>query len=142
MTGWQELAAKLQSDGESGGTQQSDPWAKAPAPAKVGRMILSGLGYEVPPDKIELLTNIMHWGYGTTWGGVYGALNGSSGGRRPLIRGLAFGTAVWAMSYAQLVPLGLYEPPWKYPPQELALDLSYHLAYGAGVGVGGALVRV
>jgi len=37
------------------------------------------------------------------------------------------------MSYVQLVPMGLYDPPWKTPPQELALDLSYHLAYGVGV---------
>lgn len=34
------------------------------------------------------------------------------------------GACVWASSYAQLVPMGLYEPPWKYPPQTLALDLS------------------
>ncbi len=37
------------------------------------------------------------------------------------------------MSYVQLVPMGLYELPWKYPPKDLALDLSYHLVYGAGV---------
>ncbi len=36
-------------------------------------------------------------------------------------------------SYATLVPLGIYEPPWKYPPKELAIDLSYHLVYGLGV---------
>ena len=35
-----------------------------------------------------------------------------------------------------LVPMGLYEPPWKYSPSELGFDLSYHLAYGAGVGAG------
>jgi hypothetical protein len=140
MTGWQELAAKLRSVGDGGESQPLDPWANAPAPAKVGRMILSSLGYEVPPDQIGLLTNVMHWGYGTTWGAVYGVLNDGSSRRRPLIRGLAFGTVVWAMSYVELVPLGLYEPPWKYPPEELAFDLSYHLAYGAGLGVGGALV--
>jgi hypothetical protein len=29
--------------------------------------------------------------------------------------------------------MGLYELPWKYPPRVLALDVSYHLAYGIGV---------
>jgi hypothetical protein len=29
--------------------------------------------------------------------------------------------------------MGLYAPPWTYPPGELALDLSYHLVYGTGV---------
>jgi hypothetical protein len=44
------------------------------------------------------------------------------------------------MSYAQLVPMGLYAPPWTYPPRELALDLSYHVVYGIGAGAGFALV--
>jgi hypothetical protein len=141
MTAWQELSAKLQQSGEeSQGSGSSDPWANASAPAKVGRMILQALGYEVPADKIGLLTNAMHWGYGTSWGGVYGAVMGTRAHERPLVRGLAFGTWVWVMSYVQLVPLGLYELPWKYPPQELALDLSYHLAYGVGLGAAGAVV--
>jgi hypothetical protein len=46
-----------------------------------------------------------------------------------------FGTAVWTASYAELVPLGIYEPPWKYPPADLALDLSYHVVYGVVVAV-------
>lgn len=50
-------------------------------------------------------------------------------------RGAAFGEFVWAMSYVELVPMGLYEPPWRYPPKELAFDLSYHLVYGAGTGL-------
>ncbi|HTX31397.1 MAG TPA: hypothetical protein VMD09_08420 [Solirubrobacteraceae bacterium] len=141
MTAWQELSAKLQSSEGAGSQGESDPWAQAPAPAKVGRLLLGALGYEVPADKIDLLTNVMHWGYGTTWGAVYGAVMGNAADRRPLARGLGFGTCVWLMSYAQLVPLGIYQPPWKYPPQELALDLSYHLAYGAGVGAAGALVE-
>ena len=45
------------------------------------------------------------------------------------------------MSYVQLVPMGLYEPPWRYPPKELALDLSYHLAYGAGLGAAYAVLE-
>jgi hypothetical protein len=44
------------------------------------------------------------------------------------------------MSYVQLVPAGFYDPPWKYPPDELALDIGYHLAYGAGTAVSFALV--
>jgi hypothetical protein len=27
----------------------------------------------------------------------------------------------------------LFEPPWRYPAADLALEVSYHLAYGAGV---------
>lgn len=146
MTAWQELSAKLQSSGSDAGTgapeTPSDPWEQASAPAKVGRMLLGALGYDVPPAKINLLTNVMHWGYGTSWGAIYGVVMGHTAHDRPLARGLAFGTWVWVMSYVQMVPLGLYEPPWKYSPRELAMDLSYHLAYGAGVGTAGAILEL
>lgn len=137
MTGWQLLAAKLQSSEEDGGEQddgEQDPWEQASVPAKVAKRIGEGVFQkEVPPELIGLLTNVMHWGYGTSWGAVYGVAAGGGGRPRTLRGGAAFGTAVWAMSYVQLVPMGLYEPPWTYPSQELALDLSYHLVYGVGV---------
>jgi hypothetical protein len=31
------------------------------------------------------------------------------------------------------VPRGIYEPPWRYPASELAIDASYHVVYGLGV---------
>ena len=150
MTAWQELAAKLQRSGHGGSNSeeeasgsgarsatQKDPWEQAPAPAQVARLILKSLlGIEVGTDKIGLLTNVSHWGYGTSWGVVYGLVRRGRDRRTPFRRGLGFGCAVWALSYAELVPLGIYEPPWKYAPRELALDLSYHLVYGAGVGLG------
>jgi hypothetical protein len=51
----------------------------------------------------------------------------------PVAGGLAFGTGVWGAAYAELIPLGIYEPPWKVPKRELAIDLSYHLVYGLAV---------
>ncbi len=60
---------------------------------------------------------------------AYGVAVGSGA---PLA-GAAFGTGAWAASYAELVPLGIYQPPWRYPAKELALDLSYHLVYGLAV---------
>lgn len=145
MTAWQELSARLPSSDSDGDARQpetpSDPWEQASAPAKVGRLILGAVGYDVPTDKIGLLTNVMHWSYGTACGAVYGVVMSNTARDRPLARGLAFGTWVWVMSYVQMVPLGFYEPPWKYSPGELSMDLSYHLAYGAGVGMAGALIE-
>jgi len=51
----------------------------------------------------------------------------------PLLHGILFGTSVWGMSYAQLVPMGIYEPPWSSAAKTVAKDLSYHLVYGLGV---------
>ncbi|HEY5428565.1 MAG TPA: DUF1440 domain-containing protein [Solirubrobacteraceae bacterium] len=139
MTAWQELAAKLKSASRDNGApdpQQppQDPWEAASAPAKVAKRIGEGVFHKpVSPKLIPLLTNGMHWGYGTGWGTVYGLAAGSARTAPGLTAGAAFGTVVWVMSYVQLVPMGLYDPPWKTPPQELALDLSYHLVYGAGV---------
>jgi hypothetical protein len=141
MTLAQTLPAKLQSSG--GGEQQSDegqqsqpsdPWEQASAPAKVAKRFIEGVFHqEVPPERIPLLTHAMHWGYGTGWGAVYGLAQGTLHAP-PLRHGLVFGTAVWAMSYVQLVPMGLYEPPWKYAPKDIAMEVGYHLAYGIGVG--------
>lgn len=141
MTGWQEAAARLISSGEnsddgSGGAEPGDPWQQASAPAKLAKRVIEGVFQkQVSPERIPLLTNVMHWSYGTGWGAVYGLIAGSLSDLPPLRSGLLFGSGVWAMSYVQLVPLGLYELPWKYPLSELALDLSYHLAYGSGVGI-------
>ena len=142
MTLAQELSARLQSsqsddqqgDDQQGDDQQNrDAWAQASMPAKVARRISRGVfERDVPPERIPLLTNAVHWAYGTAWGAVYGLVQETFGGR-PLRRGVAFATGVWAMSYVQLVPMGLYEPPWRYPRKDVAMELSYHLAYGLGV---------
>ncbi len=139
MTGWQELSMKIRSDdddGGGGGEEPDDPWEQASAPAQVGRRIIEGVFHrDASPELIPLLTQGMHWAYGTGWGAVYGVVAGSAGHRRPLRHGITFGAGVWAMSYLQLVPMGLYQPPWRYPPEELAMDLSYHLVYGVGTGL-------
>jgi hypothetical protein len=133
MTAWQAYAERWSESGGGDGAA-TDPWESAPAPAKVARRILEGVfGRSVSPSQIPLLTNAMHWGYGTGWGSVFGLVQGTSR-ERPLVHGLLFGAGVWAASYAELVPMGIYEPPWRYPAKTLGLDLSYHLAYGIGVG--------
>ncbi len=136
MTAHQELVLKLQgsdsSDGASGDEPQ-DPWENASAPAKVAKRVIEGVFQkQVPPDKIGLLTNAMHWGYGTLWGAAYGLLQGTVHAK-PLVMGPLFGSGVWASSYVELVPMGLYEPPWRYPAKTVANDVGYHLTYGVGV---------
>jgi uncharacterized membrane protein YagU involved in acid resistance len=136
MTGWQELSSRLMSNGSDSSSEDtpSDPWEQASVPAQVARKLANVVGIDPDPKRIPLLTNLMHWSYGTGWGPVYALLPKRRG------NGLLFGAGVWLMSYVQLVPLGLYEPPWKYPLSQLGLDLSYHLVYGAGTEAGDALI--
>jgi hypothetical protein len=124
MTAVQELLPRLRGD-QAGGEEEE------PAPAQAARKVLRAVGLDPPASWTPYLTQAAHWSYGLGWGAVYGALRRGQG--NPVLAGLSFGAGVWAASYAQLVPLGIYEPPWRYAPQELAEDLSYHAVYGLGV---------
>ncbi len=133
MTGYQELVQSGADRGQEEPQSEAERWQRAPAPAQVAKRILEGVfGAEVPAARIPVLTTAMHWLYGTTLGGIYGLLQGTIRANA-LATGLTFGGGVWALSYAQLVPMGIYEPPWHYPAKTLAIDLSYHLVYGVGV---------
>ena len=134
MTAYQESLSSG-TDADAGGEPPDDvtSWQQAPVPAQVARRVLGGVfQQDVPPRRIPLLANATHWLYGTSLGTVYGMVQGTVRAN-PIVHGLIFGFGAWSLSYAQLVPMGLYEPPWKYPPKELGKDISYHLAYGLGV---------
>ena len=105
-------------------------WEDAPAPAQVGKRLVEGLfAIELPPERVPLVNNVMHWGYGIANAAQYGIVAGSL--REPRIRyGLAFGAGVWAGGYVILPAAKLYEPIWKYDARTLADDLSAHLVYG------------
>lgn len=134
MTAYQLAVAKAQ--GKPLRTPVPHRWADAPAPAQVAKQIADrvGQGRRFTREDVPLLTNAMHWLYGVGWGAFYGAAAGRAVAD-PIAGGLAFGTGVWGAAYAELVPLGVYQPPWKYPVEELAVDLSYHLVYGLAVAV-------
>jgi hypothetical protein len=141
MTAHQELRQRLaRGNGQpqdpeqpSGDRSDADPWQSAPAPAQVGKRLIEGLlGHPVPAKAIPMLTQVMHWSYGSVWGGAYAILREAARSRAGLL-GPLFGLGVWAASYIQLVPLGIYEPPWSYPLSSIADEIGYHLTYGATV---------
>jgi hypothetical protein len=124
MTAYQLAVAKAR--GKPLATPVPHRWADAPPPAQVAKKIADavGQGRRLTREDVPRLTNLVHWLYGVSWGAAYAASP---------VNGVVFGTGVWAAAYAQLVPLGIYEPPWTYPPEELALDWSYHAVYGLAV---------
>jgi hypothetical protein len=144
MTAHQEIRARIREArhpaGERTGEEPVDPWQSAPAPAQVARRVLEGVFQrQVPPEEISTLTNAMHWTYGAGWGAVYGLLRSSIGGSSAAF-GPAFGFTVWAMSYVELVPMGLYEPPWDYAVTSIANDIGYHLTYGTATAMAYAVL--
>ena len=107
-----------------------DRWEDSPAPAQIGKRVVEGLlQRELKPEKARLLTNVVHWIYGSLWGAAYGIVAGST--RRPRASlGLLFGPVVWSTAYVVLPPTGLYKPMREYDAKTLWKDASAHLAYG------------
>jgi Protein of unknown function (DUF1440) len=107
-------------------------WEQAPAPAQIGRRLFEGLfERRLPPTRVPLVNNVMHWAYGMLNGAQYGIVATSLA--RPRIRyGLPFGATVWAGDYVILPAAKLYEPIWKYDAKTLINDLTAHLMYGLG----------
>jgi hypothetical protein len=121
MTGYQTAVAKIR------GAEPST------TPAEVGKRVIRGVFHRrFPEDQTSKLNNMMHWAYGTSWGGLYGLTEGVAKIPFPA-RGVTFGTAVWGVSLVELPAMKLAPPVWEYPPLELVLDISYHLVYGCTV---------
>ena len=138
MTAHQELRSRLapdQPNSQHDDAEPADPWESAPAPAQVAKRGVQGvLGRTLPASAIPLVTQLMHWSYGTAWGAAY-AVKRESIRACPIALGPLFGLCVWAASYVQLVPMGIYQPPWRYPLGSIAAEVAYHVTYGLGVAV-------
>ncbi len=78
-------------------------------------------------------SNIVHWGYGTSWGAVRGLLHagGVDGGKATAVHF----AAVWGSAQAMLPALDIAPLPWKSPPKEIAIDAFHHAVYAVGTGV-------
>ncbi len=130
MTAYQTIVSRIRGGGSS---REPETWDDAPAPAQVGRKALRLVGVEVARDRIPLLTNVVHWSYGTFWGAVYGVAYALGVEAPWLVTGIVFGLLVWLFGYVVLPLLRVYDPIWKYDAKTLALDASYHLVFGIGV---------
>ena len=81
------------------------------------------------------LTLINHFGYGALAATAY-ALIESRFGANSIVKGLAFGAAVWVVSYFGLLPAaGILEPATKHPPSRNLLMMAVHLIWGLFVGI-------
>ncbi len=141
MTGYQMLVQKARSGESDAGDDRPASWKEAPAPAQVAEKLSAGVfDTELPLAEAGSIANRMHWSYGTLWGTIYGIAKASFPATSPTKAGTLFGTSLWSASYAQLVPMGIYKPPWKYPASEVALDISYHLVYGLAAALAFELI--
>ncbi|MGH2530771.1 MAG: hypothetical protein ACRDJW_00565 [Thermomicrobiales bacterium] len=87
-----------------------------------------------------MLSNLVHYGYGTIQGGLLGAITNGNGS---LVKEApAFGSALWLFGDELAISaLGLAAGPTKYPLSQHAHRLAAHLDYGAATGASTRLLR-
>jgi hypothetical protein len=102
--------------------------SKTPAKA-----ICKSLGFEtVSEEAQERLNNLVHWGYGTTWGAVRGVLEaiGIHGGAATLVHF----ALIWAAEQIMLPKAGAAPPITEQPVEEITIDAWHHAVYAGGTG--------
>lgn len=75
---------------------------------------------------------LVHWGYGTGWGAVRGALPAIGFG--PKLADLGHFAAVYGGEQVMLPALDVMPPATEWGAKEIAIDAWHHLVYVAAVG--------
>ena len=101
--------------------------APADAAAKV-------LGVKPKSEKAEArFSNVVHWAYGTSWGGYRGVLAGI--GLPGPAATAAHMASVWGGGLVMLPALDVAPPVKEWGGEELAIDAFHHLVYVVATGL-------
>ncbi len=139
MNQFQALLSKLaESPQQSSQPQQQAQQSDMDKPAtlkmaeKVARAVLHR---ELRPDEEKIAEPLVHYVYGTAWGGIYGALAEAEPVTAKAI-GLPFGAALWLAGDEIAVPaFGLSKGPTEYPVSSHLQALASHAVYGVTTDV-------
>jgi hypothetical protein len=105
--------------------------AASQTPAQAAEAVLN---VEPKDDDSEArFSNLVHWGYGTGWGGVRGLL-ASTGLPGPLATAAHLGL-VWGAEQVVLPALDVSAPVFKYGGKATATDLLHHVVYATATGL-------
>jgi len=92
------------------------------------------LGVEPENEEAETkFSNLVHWGYGTAWGGVRGLLE--SAGLSGFAATAAHLGLVWGSEQVILPALNVSAPVFKYGGKATATDLLHHVVYASATGL-------
>ena len=74
---------------------------------------------------------LLHFGYGATWGALFGVLHARAAANGPG-SAVGFGLIQWAFGSMLLFPaLNIGKPPWRSGSRENFVNVTAHLAYAA-----------
>jgi hypothetical protein len=104
-------------------------------PEKITSKFLNAHGIARSRKQQDALATALHFGFGAGAGAVFGVV----APRAPVARiplGIAYGAAIWGVSYAGWIPgLGIMPPPLRDRKDRQAAMLAGHLIYGAALGI-------
>lgn len=84
------------------------------------------------PEGKRRFSQLVHWGYGSSWGAVRGLLD-AAGMSAGLATGLHF-AAVWGAGLVLLPEAAAAPPVTKQEPLETAVDAWHHVVYALATG--------
>lgn len=101
------------------------------APAQAASKVL-GVA-PVGEEQKQRFSNVVHWGYGTSWGAVRGLL-GAAGMRGPAAAAAHF-ASVWGTELLMLPSLEVAPPATQWGAKEVGIDAFHHLVYAVATSV-------
>jgi hypothetical protein len=106
------------------------------APAQAAAKVLGV--QPIDAESEARFSNLVHWGYGSAWGGARGLL-GAAGLSGPAATAAHFG-AVWGSEQVMLPALRVAPPLTEWGLNEVAIDALHHLVYAGGTGIAYSLL--
>jgi len=106
-------------------------------PAKITDAALDATRIDPPPPQRRGLAVVAHFAFGAAVGALFSAMHRRAPRvGRATVEGVAFGSVVWAASYAGWVPaLGIMPPPTEDRPGRPASMIVAHWVFGAALGL-------
>ena len=102
-------------------------------------------GYTLSPEQKKKVAPLVHYGFGTAMGALYGTLTELGPrevSRHPVLSGMGFGSVLFAGAAEIAVPsLGLSVAPAETPVSSHIYALASHLVYAATAGAVRKIVR-
>jgi hypothetical protein len=86
----------------------------------------------------QRFSTVVHWAYGTGWGAARGLI--AAFGQHGAEATAEHFALVWGTANVMLPSLQVAPPPWKMPPEELAIDGLHHAVYAGATGLAYELI--
>ena len=141
---WSSASRSLKSGRQSteGGEQEQSESEKENATMKTAGKIAGLAGRQLTHKQKSKFAPLVHYGFGTLQGGLYGLALEKAGRRGGFLPALIFGASLFVAADELAVPaLGLSAKPTKSPLSSHLYGLAAHLVYGLATDVGRRGVR-